>query len=256
MQNIFLDTSIQVKRALNDDPICVIIEEVLASPENHAMTSDYVWMEYQRTIVSDYAHIHRVMEQQTGWASLLQNLLKGQRSFRPRSAVRCTTIVGNLYDQESDYQSAREIIRFYVRYGLRRLFWKNVSRQPDTILCDLVTAGITLQADNSFSVPDSCRKDTAACHLPEFLAQNQHRLQTLSDYLAIHNQAIKDQARVEKVLSAVIENPRAALGQNACWPLGDIIIALQVPDEAFLWTLDSDFELLATVMGLTLYEPT
>ena len=35
--------------------------------------------------------------------------------------------------------------------------------------------------------------------------------------------------------------------------LGDIIIALQVPDGATVWTLDADFEPIVQSLGLTLY---
>ncbi|MEM7534247.1 MAG: hypothetical protein AAF639_18850 [Chloroflexota bacterium] len=257
MSTIFLETSMQIERTLTMGPESSKIESIIESSKHQFISSNYVWMEYQRSFVSDYAHIHRVMGQQKGWAEFFWHLLEGPRAFRPRSAVRCTKIIGDVYGEcEGDYGLAYEIIGYHLEYRLPYLFWRNVSRQPDTIRCDLVTSGIALQPDNSFSVPDSCRKDTAACHLPEFLAQNQHRLQTLSGYLATHKQAIKDQARVQKVLSAVLENPRAALGQNACWPLGDIIIALQVPDDAQIWTLDADFEVLSTAMGLTVYQPT
>ncbi|MEM7532510.1 MAG: hypothetical protein AAF639_10055 [Chloroflexota bacterium] len=46
------------------------------------------------------------------------------------------------------------------------------------------------------------------------------------------------------------------MGQNSCWPLGDIIIALHVPDDAAVWTRDADFEPIAQALGLGLYTPT
>jgi hypothetical protein len=58
------------------------------------------------------------------------------------------------------------------------------------------------------------------------------------------------------LLAAVMTDPRAVLGQAACWPLGDIIIALQVPSGVALWTLDPDFEPLAAALGSSLYSPT
>ncbi|MEM7536923.1 MAG: hypothetical protein AAF639_32395 [Chloroflexota bacterium] len=196
-----------------------------------------------------------MMRAQPDWGQLFWHLLEGPRSFRPRSATRCTKIIGKLYtDSDGNYELAREFIGYHLTRGLKQRFWRNVSQQPDPIVCDLVTAGITRQADNSFSVADSCRKDTAACHLPTFLHENYSRLQSLVTYLDAHKQVIKDQVRLEKVLLAVSENPQAALGQGVCWPLGDIIIALQVPDDALIWTLDADFELLATVLGLRIYE--
>ena len=72
-------------------------------------------------------------------------------------------------------------------------------------------------------------------------------------YLNDNQNAIKDQVRVQRLLPLVIKNPYAVLGQNTCWPLGDIIIALQVPDGAAVWTLDSDFKPIVQSLGLTLY---
>jgi|GEM_PF-4380847 len=68
-----------------------------------------------------------------------------------------------------------------------------------------------------------------------------------------HPKCIKQQSRVEQHLAKVLDEPQAVLGQSACWPLGDIIIALQVPEDAMLWTLDADFEALADALGLRLY---
>jgi len=253
---VFLDTSIQVRRILSEAQESAVLEAVLTSSECQAITSNYVWMEYQRTAVADYAHIYSVMRQYEDWGDLFSHALDGSRAFRPRSAVRCTKIIGNLYRESQQlYELAQNIIELRVESGLRREFWRNVSPVSDPITCDLVSIGVNYQFDGNFSVADSCRKDMASCHLPEFLDQNRAKLQSIVDYLATHKQAVKDQARVTKLLSAVIENPRNALGQAACWPLGDLIIALQVPEDAFLWTLDADFKLFATVLGLKIYQP-
>jgi len=127
---------------------------------------------------------------------------------------------------------------------------------PDPIICDLVAKGTAQESDGSFTVASSCRKENAACHLPKFLTNNQAKLQVILDYLRLHSKAIKDQTRVQNLLERVIENPNNALGQSSCWPLGDIIIALQVPDDALLWTLDADFQTIAAALEIGLYQPT
>ena len=233
------------------------LEQILASPEYQIVTSNYVWMEYQRTIVADYAHIHRVMMgQQSDWAGLFRHLLDGSRGFRPRSAVRCTKIIGNLYEESRQiYTFAYDIVSLQIRHGLRQKFWTHLSRLPDSIVCDLVETGIERQADGHFSVAQSCRKEMARCHLPRLFNENRSKLKLIVDYLATHPQVIKDQPRVERLLKAALEAPNSVLGQSSCWPLGDLIIALQVPEDAFLWTLDADFKLFATVLGLKLYQP-
>jgi hypothetical protein len=190
-----------------------------------------------------------------GWDMLLTHLLDGQRAFRPRAAVRCTRIVGKLLGQSyKDWNLARQMLGVQVAYGLRQQFWSHVASIPDPISCDLATAGVSHQPDGSCAVADACRKETANCRLPDFLAERQPQLRAIADYLTAHPNAIKDQARVERLLAAVLADPRAALGQAACWPLGDIVIALQVPPGALLWTLDrQDFAALAVPLGLELY---
>jgi hypothetical protein len=120
----------------------------------------------------------------------------------------------------------------------------------------LVNLGIRPQPSGQFDIANTCRKETATCLLPAFLAQQSNRLDSLAAYLAAHPRAIKDQARVERLLAAVSQNPRVALGQSACWPLGDVILALQVPTNVSLWTLDADFQPLAEALGIRLYIPT
>lgn len=138
---------------------------------------------------------------------------------------------------------------------MRKRFWHNVAPLSDTIVCDLITVGVTPQVDSTYTVADSCRKQQAACYLPDFLVAHSAQIRTVLDYLSAHRRCIKDQGRVERLLRAVLVNPRAALGQSACWPLGDLIIALQVPPNTALWTRDPDFKPLAAALGIPLYTP-
>jgi hypothetical protein len=213
-------------------------------------------MEFQRTVVADYVHVHYLAHNYTDWSTLLTHLLEGQRAFRPRAAVRCTRIVGQLLKQSyRDYNFARSILEAQIRYGLHQQFWANVIPISDPIACDLTAAGVQRQSDGTYTVADTCRKEAATCQLPDFLADRHQKLGAIADHLAAHSHAIKDQARVERLLATVLADPHAALGQAACWPLGDVIIALQVPADAALWTLDADFKPLAEALGLRLYHP-
>ena len=94
------------------------------------------------------------------------------------------------------------------------------------------------------------------CHLPDFLADHRTDLQTIAAYLIAHPQAVKEQVRLERLVRMVIDDPRAALGQSSCWPLGDVIIALSAVPAGAIWSLDADFQPLTQALGLTLYRPT
>ncbi|MEM7539049.1 MAG: hypothetical protein AAF639_43225 [Chloroflexota bacterium] len=172
---IFVETSIQVRRFLADTTEQNELHQQFKRLSSQLYTTQYVWMEYQRTIVDDTAHIKKLMLTYDEWGVLLKNLLIGQRGFRARSAQRCTQIVGQLYTESGgDLKYAHILIDQLLRKRLKAQFWANVNLLPDSIICDLVTKG-------------------------------------------------------------------------------DIIIALQVPDGAAVWTLDSDFEPIVRSLGLTLH---
>jgi hypothetical protein len=254
--DIFVETSIQVHRILAQRAVQEKLERQMASVASRLCSSQYVWMEFQRTVMADYAYVHELLRIHHGWWDVMAHLLDGQRGFRSRSAVRCTQILGHLYnDSQVDWRYARQLAEQALRRRLRLLFWTHVTPLPDPIICDLVVAGTVRQPAGSYTVATSCRKESAACHLPDFLAEHRTELRAIADYLVAHPHAIKDQRRVQHLLSAVLEKPRAALGQTSCWPLGDVIIALQVPAGAALWTLDADFIPLATALGIHLYQP-
>ena len=251
---IFLETSIQIRRILEERLSQNKVEAQIRQLAPNLCTSAYVWMEFQRTVAADYAHVQRLMLNYDSWGQVMAHLLTGRRAFRPRSAVRCTQILGLLYEEsEGEWEFALHLINNALTIDLHAQFWAHVRRLPDPVVCDLVITGVTRQEDGSYRVPASCRKETASCQLPNFLAAHQSELRTLAEYLSAHPRVIKNQARLERLLTVVLNDPRAALGQSACWALGDIIIALQVPPDAAIWTLDADFKALATALERKLY---
>ncbi len=254
--SIFLETSIQIRRILGERIEQDRIEGELRKLAPNVFTSAYVWMEFQRTLLADYAHIQRLMLNYNSWGKVMTHLLTGRRGFQPRSGVRCTQILGRLYEEsEGEWEFAWHLVNNALKIDLQAQFWTHVTKLPDPVVCDLVVTGVSLNSDETYTVPDSCRKQTASCQLPNFLEAHQSELRTLADYLSSHPRAIKNQARVSRLLTVVLHEPRAALGQSACWALGDIIIALQVPPDAAIWTVDSDFKALTTALGRQLYSP-
>lgn len=251
---LFLDSTVQVSRVLGSAERRRIIERDLVQ-RAQACTAVYVWMEHQRTVVSDFAHVHRVLLNESEWGTVVARVATGQRSFRPRSLGRVNRILGETLNRSRlDREKGLLFLATYLEHKLAHLFWRNVTPLPDPICCDLVKSGIQRQPDGTYIVADTCRKQDAACQLPEFLASQRPALRTLTEYLDSRPNVIKNQPRVEQLLTAIQFDPQAALGQAACWSLGDIIIALQAPPDAAIWSLDSDFEPLAEALGVQLHQ--
>lgn len=255
-RRVFLDTSVQVERLIGPPAHKAAIERQLMMPDFGAVTSHYVLMEFQRSVMADYVQVYNQILYRQTWELVAQSLRSSGTAQRPRALGRCLQILTEVMVQSQlDRVDALNLLQVTIRYGLRRRFWQYVAPIDDAIRCDLVAAGPKMGHDGSYAVPASCRKQTAACLLPAFLAAHTRKLHTLLDYLTAHSQCIKDQPRVEQSLRKVLLDPQAALGQRTCWPLGDIIIALQIPPNTALWTRDPDFVPVAAALEIPLYQP-
>lgn len=251
---LLLDTSIQIERLISPNSRHVAIERHLAAPETRALISHYVLMETQRSVWSDYIHVYNQILQRESWEASAYALRSGVLAYRPRSLGRCLQILTQtMFVSRLERDHGLDLLETQIRRDLSKRFWAHVTPLPDPIGCDLVATGVQRQPDGTYTVADTCRKRDAACRLPDFLSAHEIELRALADHLAAHPNVIKDQPCVERLLTSVLDDPRAALGQNACWPLGDVIIALQVPPNAAIWTTDPDFGPLTEALGLRLF---
>lgn len=213
--DVFVETSIQIHRVLAPHTVREELEKQVANIASRLCSTNYAWMEFQRTVMADYAHVHGLLRSHNSWGDVMAHLLAGQRGFRSRSAVRCTQILGILYnDSQADWRYAQQLAEQALRRRLRAIFWHHVIPLPDQIVCDLLPTGAVRQPAGNYAVAAKCRKASAACHLPDFLTEHRSKLRAIADYLAAHPRTIKDQQRVQRLLSAVIEDSNSALGAN------------------------------------------
>lgn len=255
-QTVLLDTSIQIERLIGSATQQAEIEEHLAVAGFRFVSSHYVYMEFQRAVLADYIRIYNAIHQTKTWNDTAQALRSQALAYRPRSLGRCLQILTQtMVLSHLERDNALELLKVQIHHDLPMRFWRHVHPLADLIACDLIVAGVTLLAHEQYTVADRCRKETAACHLPDFLADHRSELRTIADYLAAHPNVLKGQARVDRLLQTVIDEPRAVLGQSACWPLGDVIITLQALPDAAIWSIDADFAHLTQALGLMLYQP-
>lgn len=253
---VLLDTSLQIERLIGTLAQQEAIEAHLTLTPHRFVSTPYVFMEFQRAVLADYVRVYHALQQHKNWSDTAYTLRSGPLAYRPRALGRCLHILTQIIAANSlRPDNALEALQLQIQYELPAHFWRHVEPLHDLIGCDLVAAGVQVHANQRITVADSCRKEQAACYLSDFLAGHRAELRALVDYLAGHPQVVKEQIRLERLLLAVIDDPRAALGQSACWPLGDVIIALQALPDAHVWTIDADFAPLLQALGLVRYAP-
>ena len=81
------------------------------------------------------------------------------------------------------------------------------------------------------------------CRIVDFLQKHRAALQELAAALEETHPKIADACR------RVLANPADAQG-NLCKTLGDVIIALQTPVDAVLWTTDAAYDVICPTLGI------
>ncbi len=76
-QVVFLDTSIQIERFIGSTERQAQIEHEVKNPDVQFVTSSYVFMEFQRSLWSDFVYIYNQMQQYPDWTNAAYQLRSG-----------------------------------------------------------------------------------------------------------------------------------------------------------------------------------
>jgi len=86
---VLVETTIQVARIVAAPQCKARINRLLTSATTRYVTTGYVLMEYQRSLIADFAHVHHAFHQARTMGEALRQVFRGRRTFRARSLVRC-----------------------------------------------------------------------------------------------------------------------------------------------------------------------
>jgi hypothetical protein len=255
-RNIFIETSIQIERILGRIARKEQIRETLEGAK--VSTSSYVWMEFRRTALQAMAYlltIIRLMQQEgetyIRFSELMKRVAAGtaigysrrvlQRVLLaygyiletfPRSPVRATTLI--------DY------LEFNIEHVIPARFFQGINEVIKNTDCDLVRPNVPV--GDYFHNRLSCNAATAQCSLVYFLVRHRSELLALEHALA---QAEPNQINPSTLaaLRRVNKDVTKAKGERTCWALSDVIIALEAPDDALIYTTDNHFDVICAALG-------
>ncbi len=254
MSEVFLETTIQIDRILGDEASKATIEAHLL--EQNVITSTYVHMEFNRTVVDDFIAVHAAVSAEQHLGDALMRLRQGNRRFRPRSLDRCLHIWGILLNQLEDESFTREklldILELYIEQLLLRRFMAGVDQVVNATDCDL-PKDKPRSADGRYVLEVTCRRQTARCRLPGFMSENLNVLEKVR-FRSLESSEQELQV-IGETISVAQGNWQVAKGQKNCWRLGDLIIVLESPADAAIYTTNrKHFEPLCAALGKQLLE--
>ncbi|MFN8486193.1 MAG: hypothetical protein U0350_01295 [Caldilineaceae bacterium] len=252
MPRLFLETTIQIQRLIYGNEERQRINQILQPYE--VVTSTYVWMEVQRTIGQDYQYLIDLLlgKQPTTFAQLLRLLGEGEQLFSLRSLKRLLHIVTRLLDEFKTTTLNPIAVTYWLKeeqqWLLHHEFFAGIHQILDATHCDLVRPQDKVATEGRIS----CHRITARCNLSDLLKQHGPSIQQLSGKRDVLSAL---EAKTQRAIEAVQNNFDLAKGEQNCWALGDLIIVLECPIDALLWTTNvRHFEPLCRALDRQLFE--
>ncbi|MCB0111517.1 MAG: hypothetical protein KDE53_36595 [Caldilineaceae bacterium] len=250
VQRIFLDTTIQIERVTATRTRQAEIEHALSGAQ--VLTSTYVLGEYLRTLVQDALVLYnlvRTTEQLFDVETRMAQLLN------KRSASRCLLLWASLH-RSGIYERAKLLrtLRVYIDYGLVNRFMAGIDELLNATACGLAQEQPVAHGE-TYQLRTQCTRRVVECELAERLVEQHALIRTLADGLQNHSEAAL--ARIANLCSQILADPHVARGRNCTWYLGDLVIALEMPVDAQLYTTNHrHFAPICDLLGKQLYYPT
>ncbi len=251
--SLFLETTIQILRQFGSRARQLELKRELAA--YRLITSNYVYGEYLRTIVNDATALHRLALTEDHFDDLITAI--GQH-INKRQASRMNLILANVirqytYTSQSTTEQLSENLGFMLDSMFTNRFWLDIDEVINTTQCGLALEHPIL-VDDHYNLRVQCIRKVRECNLAEQMAAWQPQLRVLAEGL----RGEKDQSlrRMGELAAQIIDDPILARGRNCTWYLGDMVIALTLPEDVPLYTTNRrHFEPLLALLGKQLHTP-
>lgn len=161
-----------------------------------------------------------------------------------------------MLDQFEDEPLAREkvleVLETWIEELLPRRFMAGVNETLNATDCDLPRDKLRFEGDR-YRLQVTCRRERARCRLPDLLQENQTSLETCQPQLTASSD--RELRLAGKIIAAAKNNWQIAKGQQNCWRMADLIITLEAPADAAIYTTNrKHFEPLCVALGKQLLE--
>jgi hypothetical protein len=228
---LFLETTIQIERIFGRKSEDIF--EFLRDKE--ALTSNYVLMEFKRTILKDCIVLYSFLKEEKGLEDTFKRISE-LRDYEHRTASRINLILSKLSENNTlEYEKVLNKLEDLVESELLEYFFYRVGVIDET-KCGLANEGV--HKNEIYSLNLRCRRDEKKCEIEEFVARNKDKFKKLLNDLQTH----KEFESPCEVIKEILKDYEKARGRKICWKLGDCIISIEAPKNYKIFTTDRHYE--------------
>ena len=228
---LFLETTIQIEKIFGRKK-----EEIVKFlSDKEALTSNYVLMEFKRTMLKDCIALYSFLKEEKDLADTLMRLSE-LRVYEHRTAVRISKILSKLSENNTlDYEKVLNKLEDLIESELLEDFFYRV-KVIDETKCGLANEDV--HKNETYSLNLRCRREEKKCEIEDFVAKNKDDFRKLLNDLRDH----KEFESPCNVIKEILEDCGKARGKKNCWKLGDCIISLEAPKNSRIFTTDHHYK--------------
>lgn len=255
---IFLETTAYFDLALGESRVRKVIEDLVRNQPLHVST--YVEMEFHRTALQAIRVVLECMRRKPPddssqtLAYLLRSVNKSWdsagRPISERGRKRATGIIAALIDHFRGIAVANSVVQQTLEDWLmlfNDVSWLGISVIHNRTDCDLVRR----DRQQGQRWPLHCNANHAQCQQTVWLRTRRSDL--VSVLGALRQLTPPPDVKLLAALERIMDGELVALGERRCWPIGDLILALEATESGSMITKNRrHLEPIAIVLGLKL----
>lgn len=228
---LFLETTIQIERIFGRKK-----EEIVKFlSDKEALSSNYVLMEFKRTMLKDCISLYSFLKEEKGLEGTLMRLSE-LRVYEHRTAVRISKILSRLSDSNTlEYEKVLTKLEDLIESELLEEFFYRVNLIDET-KCGL--ANEEVHKNETYSLNLSCKREEKKCEIEAFVLKNEESFRKLLNEL----QTNEEFEGVCNVIKEILKDSKKVRGRKNCWKLGDCIISLEAPKDYKIFTTDHHYK--------------
>lgn len=270
--DIFLETTIQIHRIANTLVIKNAINKELRS--NKSYTSSFVLREFIKTIIQDIAYVYygvKSIEENDGKKILSELsffLASGKGNFSPTAARREQLIIGSIIAEFPETNVPKKKLLSYLEMISEQWIEEFFNISSPNGKENIVQQNRFLTELDDF--PDEMLKHILHKPVPkkpnfpkiaiDFLEKQKNRVKKIDIHLTRLSASKRDNRLLNILTKAKDINGnldfknQLSYNSKSIWALGDLLISLETPDYAEIYTTDKHYVHLTTSLGKKLYQ--
>lgn len=241
-KEIFLETSAQIEKIFGYGEIKKEIQETVA--DKSMSTSTYVEKEFKGSILRDFVFMYNVIQEEDNLSKAF-NRLSQQYGRKSKNYLKILSIISR--DGNLSKNRVLLILRRYIESTLLLHFHRGVNKVLSETRCTVAKRKPVYQ-NRLYDFDSNCRIGEANCNIKSFIKKNIEDIILITTVLKEEVKKRKKYKEIYKNIEVILKDIDKVEGQK-CSQIGDIIISIECPKSALLYTKDKVYKIICPPIG-------